>query len=150
MKTRAVEMKPEVLDPALAMDMLAALMGSSGSLYAALDALGTYLPGCQPLRKVATQLHVGVDWDTAWAEANQDPRLAELSQELKFIHVSAVPSASVLQASASTLRRNRKRKAEQLAAELAIRLVLPMGICLLPAFICLGVIPMVYALFPQF
>ena len=77
-----------------------------------------------------------------------DPQLCKLATELRFVYASAVPSAHMLTTAATALRANRKRLAEQLAQELAIRLVLPTGLCLLPSFILLGVIPMILALLP--
>lgn len=136
-------------DPALLLDMLAALMATTGTLIAGLELLGRFMPGCARLHDVAGQLYLGTDWDTAWEVVAADPDLTELGEQLRFLHFTAVPTATVLQASASALRRNRKRRAEQKAAELAIRLVIPMGTCLLPAFICLGVIPMMISLFPR-
>src|SRR5699024_2696731 len=94
-------------------------------------------------------LLVGLDWDTAWQDAVEDSQLAVLARELRFVHSSAVPSAHMLTTAATALRANRKRLAEQLAQELAIRLVLPTGICLLPSFILLGIVPIVLSLLPR-
>lgn len=144
-------------DAALALDVIAGLLTSGQSITAALRLLGENLPGCQILREVAARLGYGLDWAGAWniiddADHRDDPHsardLAQLRDELGFVALAAVPSADVLHSAASALRRNRKRRAEQLAAELGIRLVLPMGVCLLPSFICLGVIPLVIALLP--
>lgn len=135
-------------DPALVLDVMAQLFASGSSLAAALAAVGKHLPGCQPLQHVANLLLVGMDWDTAWQDTADDPHLSQLAYELRFVHASAVPSAHMLTTAATALRANRKRQAEQLAQELAIRLVLPTGICMLPSFILLGIIPMVLALLP--
>src|SRR5699024_8123981 len=126
----------------------AQLFSAGTSLPAGLQPVGTHLPGCQPLTRVADQLLLGMDWDIAWQHVQEDPQLKELGGELRFVHISAVPSAHMLTTAATALRANRKRMAEQLAQELAIRLVLPTGICMLPSFILLGIIPMVLALLP--
>lgn len=139
---------PTDTDPALVLDIMAQLFASGSSLAAGLAAVGKHLPGCQPLTKVAQLLLLGLDWDTAWKHADDTPQLQQLAKELQFVHASAVPSAHMLTTAATALRANRKRLAEQLAQELAIRLVLPTGICLLPSFILLGIVPMVLALFP--
>ena len=139
---------PPITDPALVLDVMAHLFASGSSLPAALAATGRHLPGCQPLTDVAKKLLLGLDWDTAWQHTVEDPQLTVLARELRFVHTSAVPSAHMLTTAATALRANRKRLAEQLAQELAIRLVLPTGICLLPSFILLGIIPMVLSLLP--
>lgn len=138
----------QTTDPALVLDVMAQLFASGSSLAAGLSAVGQDLPGCQPLTRVANNLLLGMDWDTAWEHTDDDPQLVELAQQLRFVHTAAVPSAHMLTTAATALRANRKRVAEQLAQELAIRLVLPTGICMLPSFILLGVVPMVLALLP--
>ncbi len=139
---------PHSTDPALILDIMAQLFASGTSLAAGLSAVGRHLPGCAPLIDVAHQLHLGLEWETAWHDATNDPNLDQLADELHFVHASAVPAAHMLTTAATALRANRKRQAEQLAQELAIRLVLPTGICLLPSFILLGIIPMVLSLLP--
>lgn len=135
-------------DPALVLDVMAQLFASGSSLATGLAAVGNHLPGCQPLVKVAHQLTLGLDWDTAWQHTTDNTHLSQLAHELRFVYASAVPAAHMLTTAATALRANRKRLAEQLAQELAIRLVLPTGICLLPSFILLGIIPMVLSLLP--
>jgi tight adherence protein B len=52
----------------------------------------------------------------------------------------------VLRSAARDARRGRARDAEVRAAELAVRLVLPTGVALLPAFVALGIVPTVISL----
>lgn len=144
-------MTRQSLDAALALDLLAGLLESGQSLVSGLDLLGAHVPGAGPVRRVAAQLDVGVDWDEAWSahepEAS-DPDLQELARELRFAYHTGAPTARLLRSTAASLRRHRKRRAEQRAAELGTRLVLPLGLCQLPSFLCLGVIPLVLALLP--
>lgn len=139
------------LDAAVALDLLAGLLDSGQSLVSGLDLLGAHLPGAGPVRRVALLLRVGVEWDDAWTahepEAS-DQDLQELAGELRFAHMTGAPTAALLRSTAASLRRHRKRQAEQRAAELGTQLVLPLGLCQLPSFICLGVIPLVLALLP--
>lgn len=136
------------VDVALALDVMAGMLIAGQPLTSALGLLGQHLPGCSPLTQVSTRLSYGLDWTPSWAPVDDDRELSSLRDELEFAARSQVASAEVLQAAASTLRRNRRRRAEKLASELGIRLVLPLGACLLPSFICLGVIPLVIALLP--
>ena len=134
------------MDAALALDLLAGLLESGQGLVPALDLLGSHLPGAAPLLRVAALLRLGVDWDDAWE--TQDDDLRELARELRFAHHTGAPTAALLRSTATSLRRNRRRRAEQRAAELATRLVLPLGLCQLPSFLCLGIVPLVLALLP--
>jgi pilus assembly protein TadC len=62
--------------------------------------------------------------------------------------VTGAPSAAIVHARAAQLRRRQNRALERRAAALGVRLVVPLGVCALPAFACLGVIPVVLALLP--
>lgn len=147
MTTTQHEPKQSV-DAALALDVMAGMLIAGQPLTTALGLLGQHLPGCAPLTQVSARLGYGLDWKLSWALVEDDRELTALRDELDFAARSQVASADVLQSAASTLRRNRCRRAEKLASELGIRLVLPLGACLLPSFICLGVIPLVIALLP--
>lgn len=134
------------MDAALALDLLAGLLESGQGLVPALGLLGAHLPEAAPLSRIAALLRVGVDWDEAWT--TEDPDLQELGRELRFAHHTGAPTAELLRSTATSLRRSRRRRAEQRAAELGTRLVLPLGLCQLPSFLCLGVVPLVLALLP--
>lgn len=78
---------------------------------------------------------------------------SSLPPELRVLSECAVLSArsgaelvGMLQAAAQDSRRGRARDAEARAARLAVRLVLPTGLALLPAFIALGIVPTVASL----
>ena len=55
-------------------------------------------------------------------------------------------SQSRPQSSSAAVRQQTRRADERAAEELAVRLVMPLGLCLLPAFVCWGVVPVVMAL----
>src|SRR5699024_12733000 len=83
---------PTYIDPALVLDVMAQLLSAGTSWPAGSQAVGTHLPGCQPLTLVADQLLLGMDWDIAWQHVQDDPQLKQLGDELRFVHISAVPS----------------------------------------------------------
>ena len=49
----------------------------------------------------------------------------------------------LLAATAASLRAGRQARDREAAERLAVRLVLPLGLCHLPAFIILGIVPVV-------
>ena len=55
---------------------------------------------------------------------------------------AGVPAAALLRSEAAEARRIAKSEGEQRAATLSITLMLPLGICILPAFMLLGVAPL--------
>jgi tight adherence protein B len=57
-----------------------------------------------------------------------------------------VPPAGVLVSAAAEERRRRADRRRLAAARLGVQVLLPTGLCLLPAFVLLTVVPMVLAL----
>ncbi len=74
--------------------------------------------------------------------------VADVREGLRFATSTGAPSAGLLHAHAAQLRRRHNREIDRKAAALGVQLVLPLGLCSLPAFICLGVVPVVLGLLP--
>ena len=74
--------------------------------------------------------------------------LLALRDALGFAALTGAPSSAILYAQAARLRRERFRTAEKQAAALGVKLVVPLGLCSLPAFVCLGVVPVLLAMLP--
>ncbi|MCT1812027.1 type II secretion system F family protein [Micrococcus luteus] len=143
---RAAAREPAAVGAAVVLDVLAALLSAGRSLPAALDDLGRTLPGARGLRTTATLLLWGRDWDEAWAGLDTDPVWIETAARLRPLHRSGMAGARTLAETAAAVRQQTRRADERAAEELAVRLVMPLGLCLLPAFVCWGVVPVVMAL----
>lgn len=63
-----------------------------------------------------------------------------------FSRGAGVPAAALLRAEAAERRRVAGAEAERKAVELGSRLLLPLGVCILPAFIALGVAPILVSI----
>ena len=144
------------IDTALALEILAAQLDSGLGLHQALTALADALPDTPPqtqgtpgrLRSICAALTLGADWDTAWAPHTTDPLLGELGRILAPGYASGAPSATLLRHQADAHRTGNRRAAERAAGKLSVALVLPLGLCSLPAFICLSIIPILVSLLP--
>lgn len=96
------------------------------------------------LRRIAAELVMDANWDEAW---NDFPREASvLHHALRPAWEEGVSPLLVLSHIAATTREAMVTQAQQSAAKLAVQLVLPLGTLLLPAFIFLGVIPLIFTL----
>lgn len=134
-----VELTATQLDAGLALAEAVAILAHS-------DAGHAY----PQLRRVGAALRLGLDWDTAWAGLNDAPRaLRDYRDALEFTATSGAASASVLRGQAQQVRRAQYRRAERAAEALSVRLVLPLGLCCLPAFMCWGVLPVLMSLLPK-
>ncbi|WP_369052615.1 type II secretion system F family protein [Kineococcus terrestris] len=86
----------------------------------------------------------GADPVAAWTLL--PAHLAELAEPLVLAARTGAPPARLLRSAAVRLRRERRRAAEERAARLGALLVLPLGLCTLPAFLALGVVPVVLSI----
>lgn len=133
------------VDAAAWLDVMAALLRSGASLVGALERAAAALPGGARLSPVIARLGWGAGWDEAWAGV-EDEELAELGRRLQPLHATGMAGAATLTQAAGAVRQERRRAAELAAEQLAVRLVVPLGLCHLPAFVCLGVLPLLLTL----
>jgi len=134
-------------------DLLAAatLAGATpaAALNAVLDALVHAGLAEEPeLRRAATRWAFGGDAEQVLAElAEVDAgRWRSLADPLLLSVRTGAPVAELLSSAASSARSRRRWDAEAAAAALSASLVLPLGLCTLPAFLLLGVVPVVISL----
>ncbi len=134
------------------LELVAAMLDSGAGLGRTLELIA----GCaspqlsRSLGPVVAALDIGTDWETAWrSSAQQCAEARELKDALAFAALTGAPSSAILYAQAARLRREQFRAAEKRAAALGVKLVIPLGLCSLPAFICLGVVPVLLAMLPS-
>ena len=139
-------------DTAMMLELIGAMLDAGAGVGRSLELVA----GCSSaehalsLRPVVSALAIGADWDTAWrSSAVQSRDMLELRDALGFAALTGAPSSSILYAQAARMRRERFRAAEKRAAALGVRLVIPLGLCSLPAFVCLGVVPVLLAMIPS-
>lgn len=71
--------------------------------------------------------------------------LTNVEGVLELSERAGVPAAELLRAEAEEQRRDARAAAQAAAAALGVRLMLPLGLCILPAFLVLGVAPLLIA-----
>lgn len=102
----------------------------------------------------AVALYGGGSWSGAGDAVRQaglggadDPvAQARLSETLTLARRAGVPAAALLRSAAEDLRDDAAADALAAAERLGVRLVVPLGVCVLPAFVLVGVVPVVVAL----
>jgi tight adherence protein B len=70
----------------------------------------------------------------------------EIQAVLSLAARAGVPAAELLRSEAEARRRDARSAGQQAAAALAVRLMMPLGVCVLPAFMVLGVAPLLLAI----
>ncbi|MHA7306526.1 type II secretion system F family protein [Arthrobacter sp. TMN-49] len=100
------------------------------------------------LLRVVAGLEIGASWRNAWEGNLGRSDVAQIHAALSFGALTGAAVAPLLYAQAQHHRRTVSRQAEKRAAALGVKLVVPLGLCSLPAFIALGVVPVVMAMIP--
>jgi tight adherence protein B len=139
------------VDPSVLLDLIAGAMTSGLPLAGAASVVARALAEDPPsqaaardLDRFAQSLAAGVP--SVLAAQHLPPELAVLGESALLAERSGADLTRVLHGAARDARRDRARDAEAAAARLAVRLVLPTGTTLLPAFVLLGIIPTVASL----
>lgn len=139
-------------DPAMMLELIGAMLDAGSGLGRSLELIAVHADPAigRPLAPVVSALAIGADWETAWRSSGAIPaQLQALRDALGFAALTGVPSSAILYAQAARLRREQFRTAEQRAAALGVKLVIPLGLCSLPAFVCLGIVPVLLAMVPH-
>lgn len=135
------------VDPSVVLELIAGALESGLPLARSIAAVAESLvPGADAtaLARFATALTAGVP--AAKAARSLPSTWEALRHSAVLAESTGADLARVLRSAARDARRGRARDAEVLAARLAVRLVLPTGLTLLPAFVALGIIPTVMSL----
>ncbi|MEZ5096297.1 MAG: type II secretion system F family protein [Nocardioides sp.] len=88
-----------------------------------------------PVDRGPPRLALGADPASAYAMLADDPVLAPLGRTLARAQASGAPIAAAVEALSTDLARERRARAEDRARGVGVRAALPLGICLLPAFV---------------
>ncbi len=139
-------------DTAMMLELIAAMLDAGSGIGRSLElvAAAASPERTKSLKPVVAALAIGADWETSWRSSEgHSAEILALRDALGFAALTGAPSSAILYAQAARMRRERFRSAEKRAASLSVKLVIPLGLCSLPAFICLGVVPVLLALVPS-
>jgi hypothetical protein len=128
------------------LELVALALLGGGSLAGAVARVATVVPGTvgRELAEVGARLQSGRSEDEAWDAAGE--HWAPARRSLQLADSAGVPPGQALIRSAQDLRRDAVADVEVAAARLGVRLVVPLGLAYLPAFVLTTVLPVVLAL----
>lgn len=106
------------------------------------------LPGAaaELLGTVPARLTLGVSAETAWQPVLQDPQLAPLGRAMVRAHRSGASVTEEVARLADELERRTRTGIEERARAVGVKAAVPLGLCLLPSFLLIGVVPLVAGL----
>jgi pilus assembly protein TadC len=121
---------------------------SGGDVPEALRLACEALPGptSADLGRVPTRLALGVSADVAWRPLLGDPELAPLARTMVRAHRSGAPVTHEVARLADELERRSQLQVEERARAVGVQAAIPLGVCLLPSFLLIGIVPLVVGL----
>ncbi|MGW0547293.1 type II secretion system F family protein [Streptomyces altiplanensis] len=132
----------------LAADLLAACVSAGAGPREAAEAVGDSLGGPvgERLARTAAELRLGGEPADAWGRLGAIPGAAGLARCLERAGATGAPAADPVSRLAEGLRTERAREAAARAQRAGVLMVGPVGLCFLPAFLVVGVVPVVIGL----
>jgi pilus assembly protein TadC len=131
-----------------AWDELASCLRAGLSLDRAVRAVAVSLPGpmAAALTEVADLLALGADPAAAWAPALDEPATARLARAARRSARSGAAVADVATTVAADVRAEAAEAVSARAERAGVLVAGPLGLCFLPAFLALGIAPVVIGL----
>ncbi|WP_422774572.1 type II secretion system F family protein [Plantactinospora sp. WMMC1484] len=137
----------EAADLPLAADLLAAALRAGAPVDGAVCAVAEALAGPlgERLTEVGRTLRLGGTPEEAWGRLGPVPGAERLAAAAIRSSASGAALAGALTRLADDLRADRLTAAEAAARRAGVLIVLPLGLCFLPAFILAGLVPVIVA-----
>jgi Flp pilus assembly protein TadB len=131
--------------------LLADALRAGQSAPEALAVVAAALPGPASARLAAVvpRLRLGLDPATVFTDLAADPALAPLGRALARAHRTGAPVTATVDRLATELAGTARADLEDRARAIGVRAAVPLGLCLLPAFLLLGIVPVVAGLFAE-
>ncbi|KAA6215519.1 hypothetical protein CP973_38210 [Streptomyces albofaciens JCM 4342] len=131
-----------------AADLLAACLAAGAGPREAADAVGRSVGGTVGvrLRRVAAELRLGAEPSAAWQRFGALPGACDLARCMERAGISGVPAVEGISRIAAGLRAAAQRTAAERARRASVLVTLPLAACFLPAFLTIGVVPVLIGL----
>lgn len=131
-------------------DLLAATLAAGLAPDVALQRVCAALDGpvVEELATVTRRLALGVDPLTAWSELGRHPQLGPLGRCVARSVDGGSSVADAMSRLAEDLRQDLRAQVEARARAVGVKAAVPLGVCMLPGFLLVGVAPLVAGLLP--
>jgi pilus assembly protein TadC len=141
---------PDPLAVASSLDVLAVCLAAGMAVSTAAAATAGSAPPLMGriLRRAADLLALGADPAAAWSAApdSVDPQIDALLRLARRSSASGAALADAVSALATQCRDEAAHTAAATAERAGVLIAGPLGLCFLPAFVCLGIVPVIAGL----
>ncbi|MEV0491314.1 type II secretion system F family protein [Streptomyces atratus] len=132
----------------LAADLLAACISAGAGPREAAEAVGESLGGPvgERLARTAAEIRLGGEPAVSWGRFGEIPGAGALARCLHRAGSTGAPAAEAVARLAEAMRAERSSEAVARAQRAGVLITAPVGLCFLPAFLAVGVAPVVIGL----
>ncbi|MET8325117.1 type II secretion system F family protein [Streptomyces sp. NPDC005181] len=132
----------------LAADLLAACISAKAGPREAAEAVGESLGGPvgERLARTAAEIRLGGEPAVSWGRFGEIPGAGALARCLERAGSTGAPAAEPVSRLAEAMRAERSSAAVARAQRASVLITAPVGLCFLPAFLAVGVAPVVIGL----
>lgn len=136
-------------DLPLAADLLVVCLTAGRPVAAAVAVVGDAVGGPlgQELTRAGRRVELGADPTVVWSDTGRVAALGPLARAITRALDSGAPVAESLTALSADLRHERRAVADEAARRVAVRSAGPLGLCFLPAFVLVGIVPTIIGAF---
>ncbi|HEX3812186.1 MAG TPA: type II secretion system F family protein [Mycobacteriales bacterium] len=130
------------------LDLLAVALHAGMPIDQAIDVVADAMAGplSDDLHRVAAATRLGSGAIRAWEPFVDDPVWGVVARAVRRSAASGSALATTFERVAQDRRAERAQRAESAARQASVIAMAPLGLCFLPAFICIGVVPVVVGL----
>lgn len=107
-------------------------------------------PATTRLDRSVARLGLGADPAQVWSQLAQEPGLAPLGRALARSHATGASVVTAVERLSDQLAREARGDIEDQARAVGVKAAVPLGLCLLPAFLLIGIVPLVAGLMSTF
>jgi len=127
-------------------ELLGAIVGAGASTAHAVDAVASAVssPASDHLGAVRAALQLGASPEEAWSRV--PAALQPIARAIRRSQESGAPLGYVLDTTVEDLRREHRSAVQAAARAAGVRVVAPLALCFLPAYLVIGVVPIVASL----
>jgi pilus assembly protein TadC len=128
--------------------LLAVALESGCDVAAAIRIVAGAMPGpaARLVDAVSLRLSLGVAPAEAWRPVLEHAELAPLGRSMVRAHRSGTSVVAALGVLADELESRTRQRVEERARSVGVKAALPLGLCLLPSFLLIGIVPMAVSL----
>ncbi|MDR3116679.1 MAG: type II secretion system F family protein [Bifidobacteriaceae bacterium] len=135
-----------IFDTGLILQLILAALKSGISIPRSLEIIGKAMENKtgDELKTISKKLKLGLPWTLAWK--NTSARFNPIINSLEDAWNNGSSPESIINLKIEQLRKDKLYRAKTAGEQLGVKIVIPLGLCFLPSFIFIGILPVIISL----